>query len=261
MNDSVGGNRKRILIIDDDPEVLDILRSYLEADYYIGTVSDGQFALDYIRENQTDLILMDVYMPGMNGFEVLDSIRKVHDGEGIPVIFITGKSNRNMVLESINVGVNGYLVKPIARDRLIRKVKEVLTQRENMHKKKTILAIDDDVTYLKIINNSLKDNFNVIMINSSKLALEYLAGHVPDVILLDYQMPMGEDNNFLEYINQSQELSHVPVIMLTGINDKKMMLESIKQRPTRFLLKPVSKLDLLKAIISALSEYGRTLND
>lgn len=261
MADSLRTDKKRILIVDDDPEVLDVMRSYLEEDYYIGTVSYGQFVFDYVKENKTDLILMDVVMPVMDGFQVLDSLRKIEEGKNIPVIFVTGKGNRNTVLESINMGVDGYLVKPVSKSRLNNKVKEVLDRQDSIKNKKTILAVDDDVTYLKIINNALKDNFNVIMINSSKLAIEYLSSHTPDVIILDYQMPLFNGKNILAYARNYPALQNVPVIMLTGINDKKVVMDCINERPNRFLLKPVSKLDLLKAIISALSEYGRSLND
>jgi len=182
--------KKRILIVDDDDDALEITRHYLEPDYLVGTVSVGKLAIDYVKEYHTDLIIMDVVMPVMDGFQTLKELRSMDRGKDIPVIFITGKSSRNIVLESISVGIDGYLIKPFSKEQLISKTNEVLHRQMNMVDKKTILAIDDDVTYLKIINSALKDSFNVVMINSARLAMEYLNNHKPDVVILDYQMPL-----------------------------------------------------------------------
>lgn len=252
--------KKRILIVDDDPEVLEILRSYLEPDYQVGTLDNGDFAVEYIKSNETDLILMDVVMPDKDGFEVVKDIRNSEEGKDIPVLFVTGKSDRNIVLDSINLGVDGYLIKPVAKDRLRRKVLDVLNRQDVMKNKKTLLTVDDDVTYLKIINNSLKDNFNVVMINSTKLALNYLDTHKPDIVLIDYNLVPYEGHGVMDYIRHVLNDKDMPIIMMAGINDKKAIVENITDRPDRFLIKPISKLDLLKAIISALCDHGKSLN-
>ena len=136
--------KKRILVVDDDTEQLEIIRSFLEPTYIVGTVSHGQFAPEYIREYQTDLILMDVVMPEMDGFATLRAIRQVEEGENIPIIFITGKNTRNIVLQTINIGTDGYMIKPIVRDVLLEKIKTILSSQSYVKNKKTVLAIDDD---------------------------------------------------------------------------------------------------------------------
>lgn len=260
MSELLGEEKKRILIVDDDPEVLEVLRSYLEPDYQIGTVDDGQFALEYIKTNKTDLILMDVVMPSMDGFTVMQMIKKTEEGKEIPIIFVTGKSDRNVVLDSINLGVDGYLIKPVSKDRLRKKIADILSRQDIVKNKKIILTVDDDVTYLKIINNSLKDNFNVVMLNSTKLAIEYLKEHKPDVVLFDYHLAAYEGHDVIDYIRNVQGDSDMPIIMTTGINERKSVMEDISIRPDRFLIKPISKLDLLRAIISALCDHGKSLN-
>lgn len=260
MQEYSNGGQKRILVVDDDPQQLEVMRMYLEPTYIVGTVSYSKFALEYIRQYRTDLILLDVMMPVMDGFQTLRAIRKVEEGINIPVVFITGKSSRQIVLDSISLGVDGYLVKPVDKDALLTKVAAILDAQNNMLHKKTVLAIDDDVTYLKMINSALKDSFNVVMINSSKLAMEYLISHKPDVILLDYQMPLYSGGALLGYIRKLPTLSDIPVIMLTGVNDRNVVLECMQDNPDKFLLKPVSKLDLMKAIVAALSSHGQHID-
>jgi|GEM_PF-422512 len=259
MSDTINSSKKRILVVDNDSQRLESMRSSLEPQYQVGTVNYGPFANEYVRQNDTDLILMDVEEAVKDGFALFKSIRNLDEGANVPVIFITGKDDRNSVLEAINLGVDGYLIKPVAEEILLNKVNDVLTRLESMKTKKVILAIDDDVTYLKIINNALKDNFNVVMVNSSKLAMEYLNNHKPDVIILDYQLSKYKDISVWEYLIDNLKVTDIPIIMMTGINDKKEAINSIANKPCKFLLKPISKLDLLRAIISALSDYGKSL--
>ena len=245
--------KKRILVVDDDTEQLEILRSFLEPTYIVGTVSHGQFAPEYIREYQTDLILMDVVMPEMDGFATLRAIRQIGEGENIPVIFITGKNTRNNVLKTINIGTDGDMLKPIAKDALLEKIKTVLSSQTFGANKKTVLAIDDDVTYLKIIHNSLKERFNVVMINSAKLAMEYLGRRIPDAIVISERFPGENGGSFFEYIKGLKELSDIPVVMLKSISDRTKPVEGSSVQADKYLIKPVSKLDLMKAIISAIN--------
>lgn len=259
MSDTINSSKKRILVVDNDVERLENMRATLEPYYQVGTVNYGPFATEYVRQNKTDLILMDVVEAVKDGFALFRSIRKIDEGSDVPVVCITCKDDRNAVLEAINLGVDGYLVKPVAEDILLNKVNDVLTKQESMKTKKVILAVDDDVTYLKIINNALKENFNVVMLNSSKLAMEYLTNHRPDVIILDYQLSKYKDITVWEYLVDHLKVTDIPIIMMTGINDKKEAINSIANKPCKFLLKPISKLDLLRAIISSLSDYGKSL--
>ncbi|MCR4991384.1 MAG: response regulator [Lachnospiraceae bacterium] len=249
--------KKRILVVDDDTDQLEILRNFLEPTYIVGTVSHGEFVLDYIREYNTDLILMDIVMPDMDGFATLRAIRSVKEGNSIPVIFITGKSTRNIVLQSINVGIDGYMIKPVSKDALLEKVKNLLAFQSGFSGKKTVLTVDDDITYLKIMNDSLKERFNVIMLNTTKLAKEYLKDHVPDVILMSNALPKDPEGTLFEQIKEKPELKDIPVIMLTGLSGRNQVQSEEGPKPDKYLLKPVSKLDLMKAIISAINAKGK----
>lgn len=260
MSELSSNTKKRILIVDDDQEILDIYRLYLEPTYIVATVSHGQFAIDYVREYPTDLILLDVVMPVMDGFQTLQALRSEPLIGKIPVIFVTGKSSRNIVLESISVGVDGYLLKPIVKDQLLSKVNEMIVRQSSVTSRKTVLAIDDDVTYLRILNNMLKDNYNVVMINSVRLAMEYLSSHTPDIILLDYHMPLSSSNTLLSYLNNNDDFTYVPLIMLVGIKDKNIVYDKLEKRPDSFLLKPVSKMDLIRTMVTVIRNKQKQLS-
>lgn len=251
MREFVGNTKKRILVVDDDSVQLELIRAFLEPEYLVGTVNNGRFALEYVRQYKTDLILLDILMPGTDGFKTLKLIKELEEGRNIPVIFITGKNSKEAVLDSINAGVDECLIKPIVKDKLLATVDKVLKTQTNLADKKTVLAVDTDVMCLKRINNSLKETYNIVMVNSSEMAVGYMNTHQPDVILLDYQMPSYEGESMLGYIRSLPAYKDIPVIILTGINNKHVTSECGKDNPNKVLLKPVGKLDLIKSIETA----------
>ena len=150
------------------------------------------------------------------------------------------------------MGVDGYMVKPVDKESLRQKVMEVYRRKDENENRKTILAIDDDMTYLKLIDSYLHDEYNVIMINSAKLALDYLLKHTPDLILLDYQMPLYNGANVMNMIQRNPEEAQIPIIMLSGVLDKEILKKCYPSKPAACLVKPVSKEVLIENIERAL---------
>lgn len=241
-----------VLIVDDDPETLDVMKLYLQDIARVKLVTSGRQALEYMRMHRADIILLDVEMPMMDGFKTLEQLRNLTECINVPVVLVTGKNDKYTVLMSMSKGVDGYLVKPVEKETLQAKVKEVLQNRNTITGKKTVLAIDDDMAFLKLINNYIQDRYNVVMINSAKLAMEYLIKHVPDVILLDYQMPLYNGVNVLSMLQKNVTLQRVPVIILSGSLDMEAMQQCAVFSPAGYLAKPVEKEMLCESIEKAL---------
>ena len=119
--------RPTVLVVDDDEFQSKIVAHILEAENYnLLFAVNGFEALGLLRRTRPDLILMDVMMPDMDGVEATRRLKAVPQFTGIPVIMLTGKSEKNVVTESLKAGATGFLVKPIDRDTLITKVKQAL---------------------------------------------------------------------------------------------------------------------------------------
>lgn len=243
----------RILIVDDDEETLDVMRLHLEEIAQVATASSGKDALQYVQDTPVDIVLLDISMPVMDGFKTLEQFRNLKESINVPVVFVTGKSDRATVMNSALMGVDGYMVKPVEKKMLQAKVMEAWEKRQLQKTRKTVLAIDDDMAYLKLISSYLSESYNVVMINSAKLALNYLSGHVPDLILLDYKMPLYNGGNVLSVIQKSEETQKIPVILLSGVIDKQVLRECFPYSPAACLAKPVSKEFLLENINRVLS--------
>ncbi len=118
--------KKRILIVDDDVNMLKMLRMFLQDDYKVTIVDSGKLALDCIIKHTPDLILLDYMMPFCDGPTVLETIRKREESKDVPVLFLTAVTDKDLISKCLSLNPQGYLVKPVSRDDLLSKVDEVL---------------------------------------------------------------------------------------------------------------------------------------
>jgi CheY-like chemotaxis protein len=119
---------KRILAVDDESDVLMIVELALSGEgFEVETAKNGPDGLALARENPPDLILLDVMMPGMTGFEVLAQLKADEATSLIPVIMLTGVSERKKIQEALASGIDYYIVKPFEFHDLLNKVNQALT--------------------------------------------------------------------------------------------------------------------------------------
>ena len=119
-----GVDRQRILVVDDEPDLRRMLRRYLEAEgFEVAEAAGGEAALSRTRGAAPDLIVLDVGMPGMDGFAVLQEIRKVSD---IPVIMLTARTEEVDRVVGLTIGADDYVTKPFSPRELVARVRAVL---------------------------------------------------------------------------------------------------------------------------------------
>lgn len=118
--------------------------------------------------------------------------------------------------------------------------------------KQRILAVDDAVIILRKITDALEEYYDVVTVNSGSRALRYLEKEKPDLILLDIRMMPKDGFETLQEIRAMEDRADIPVIMLTGVEDKKYVMEGIKLGICDYILKPFFPEDLLERIQRAL---------
>lgn len=109
---------KHILIVDDDASMLRMMKNYLSEEYQVATAISGKVALKFLETKHTDLVLLDYEMPGENGADVLAEIRSNPELKDLPVIFLTGVTDRGKIEQVLSNNIQGYLLKPINVERL-----------------------------------------------------------------------------------------------------------------------------------------------
>lgn len=139
-------NRKLILVVDDEPRMIKFIRMNLELEgYRVSGATNGLEALEKVREELPDLVVMDVMMPGMDGFETLELIREVSN---VPVIMLTVRADEEDIVKGLELGADDYVTKPFSPRELASRIKAVLRRAEMpAPPEKETIKIDD---YLSI---------------------------------------------------------------------------------------------------------------
>ena len=119
-------NRKIILVVDDSSANLQLCKGLLDNEYDVRLAKSGKMALAALTRVRPDVILLDIEMPDMTGFEVLETINKDPDNKNIPVIFVTSHASEKLVIKAVGHGASDYIVKPFPPDLLRAKVKNAL---------------------------------------------------------------------------------------------------------------------------------------
>ncbi|MCI7106925.1 MAG: response regulator [Agathobacter sp.] len=105
------------------------------------------------------------------------------------------------------------------------------------HVKKKILVVDDSGAVLRSVKGWLEDKYQVILANSGAMAIKYLATNRPDLVLLDYEMPVVDGSQVLEMMRTEMEFSDIPVMFLTSKNDKESIMKVMELKPEGYILK------------------------
>lgn len=125
-----GEFKKSILVVDDDANYLGIVREWLKNDYKVSMVSSGMQAIKWLGKNKADLILLDHEMPVTSGPQVLEMLRADSETSSIPVIFLTGKGDKESVMKVVALKPEGYFLKTIQKDELLKNLEEFFLKRK-----------------------------------------------------------------------------------------------------------------------------------
>jgi DNA-binding response OmpR family regulator len=141
----------RVLIADDNPQGMELLEAYLSGtDYEIRTAADGEETLRRVAEWQPDLILLDIMMPKISGFEVCKRVRSNPATRDTAVLMITALDQPSDVERAVEAGTDDYLTKPINKTELLLRVRSLLTSRKNKRE------LDRALAYIEAVESSNK---------------------------------------------------------------------------------------------------------
>ncbi|MEI6214208.1 MAG: response regulator [Desulfuromonadales bacterium] len=116
-----------VLVVDDTPSIVDVLRNILLPEYKVKVAISGEIALKVAeKEPRPDLILLDIVMPEMDGYEVCRRLKSNKGTAAIPVFFVTGTADDNDVAKGLSLGAAGFIMKPIESDKLLEAVRQAI---------------------------------------------------------------------------------------------------------------------------------------
>lgn len=164
-------------------------------------------------------------------------------------LFLIGDENK---MESITKVMPGHavakeFVRPVNVAEVVEKMNDYIEAHLSGAKKK-ILVVDDSGAMLRSIKGWLEDKYQVVLANSGAMAIKYLSLDRPDLVLLDYEMPVVDGKQVLEMIRTEMEFSDIPVIFLTSKNDKESVEKVVGLKPEGYLLKTMPPSEIIKNI-------------
>jgi signal transduction histidine kinase/DNA-binding response OmpR family regulator len=204
------GNRKTILIIDDDPDAADLMARALDRSGFATIrASKGGEGIVMAQRQQPDAITLDVMMPGMDGWSVLSVLKSDPSTAKIPVVMVTMLQDRQL---GYALGASDFLTKPVDSDKL-RSVLSVHAGRPDM----PVLVVEDDSDSREMLVRVLrKEGYSVTEAENGSVALERIAEQRPELILLDLMMPVMDGFEFLSILATQPQLAGIPVIVVTA---------------------------------------------
>ena len=141
-----------ILIVDDNPQNIQFLATLLDkAEYEVGVAMDGEQALDFLRQETPELVLLDVMMPGIDGFETCRRIKGNHDWKHIPVIFLTAKDGTDDLVQGFEIGAVDYVTKPFKSVELLARIRTHIALKKAREELVTLRGLIPVCSYCKKI--------------------------------------------------------------------------------------------------------------
>ena len=239
----------KILIFADSRSYLTIqLENYLvELGYEIINVGAKVNEIDDVKD-KIEAIIIYADSELMKMMQALVFLRDKALENDTP-IFVIGDVNE---LDSIRDVVPNHLIqkefqRPINVKDVISTLDEYIQYYASQHKKK-ILVVDDSGAMLRSVKSWLEHKYQVILANSGAMAIKYLSVNRPDLVLLDYEMPVINGKQVLEMIRSESEFSNIPVIFLTGKNDKESIQQVLGLKPEGYILKSTKPEQIVEMI-------------
>ncbi|MDD3626047.1 MAG: response regulator [bacterium] len=237
---------KTILVIDDEKDIIDVLRLYLEEkNFNIIASETGYQGIEFARVYKPDLIILDILLPDIDGYKVLDVLSNDEQTKDIPVIILSILKD---VMKGKNYEIVDYIAKPFDRSLMLDAIKKVFAgkpQKSKYH----LVVVDDEHDTTDMLKASLEsEGYEVTGVYHAKELYQTLEKQIPDLILLDIMMPEIDGWEVIETLKNDERYQEIPIIIIsakTSIKDKNkgMQLGAIE-----YMTKPFKVEDVLQEI-------------
>ncbi len=198
----------------------------------------------------SDAVLIYIGEYIQNSHKLLEKLRDHTAEEEKPLCVIGYENDMSLVEEVIP---SNYIAHKFIRPFDVKELAKIVAKLAALEKspkgiKRKILLVDDDTTFLKTVLRFLGEMYEVTAVRSGEHAIKYLSSNTPDLILLDYDMPVMSGAQTLEKLRKKPETANIPVVFLTGVSDRESVINVMKMKPYGYVLKNSGRDELLMAV-------------
>jgi len=278
----------QILVVDDVPANIKLLEAKLASEYYdVITAKDGFEAIAQAKDRKPDLILLDIMMPGMDGFEVCRKIKEDPDMSHIPIVMVTALSEKSDRLKGLEAGADDFLTKPIndmalfARVKSLVRIKMLLDEVRLRDKTSTemgiqpaasntfisdvsgsrVLLVDDDNVQGKQVVAKLAETYKVEWVEDPEQALAKAREGDFDVVLISTLLGDADGLRLASQIKSQEETRNVPMLVFVDEDDQRIMFKALEMGINDYLTVPVDKNEMTARVRTQIrrKKYQETL--
>jgi DNA-binding response OmpR family regulator len=230
-----------VLLVDDSQVIHKYVQNSLQDTRFdLMGAFDGVEGLAKARETHPDLIISDIDMPNMNGFEMCKCIKELKELEDIPILILSARGAGVDVDQGFDVGANDFLTKPVDANELITRIELILgTGKGEEHKREKILVVEDSSLQRNVIIQGLsQQGFEVIPAADGQEGLAQAMKHVPDLVITDSEMPIMNGRDLTRELKKRENLKEIPVLMLTAADSTTERAKGEHAGVSAYLTKP-----------------------
>ncbi len=264
----ITSKNKKVLIIEDEKILGEILLKKMNSEGYTAYLEvNGKMGLEKMREIKPDIVLLDIVMPVMDGYEVLEEIKKDKELSGIPVMIISNSGQPVEIERILKLGAVDYVVKAqFSPEEVIEKMEKYFRTDNEPENKNTellsgikILIVEDDSFLSSIIFDRLKkEGYNVSLAADGETALKFIEREIPDLVLLDILMPGISGLEVLKKIKEDPRTKDISVIIFSNLGQEQEMEEGRKLGADDYLIKArITPKELIIKIDSLFKKKGK----
>ena len=258
-----------VLVADDDEEFCDLLKMFLESNSYKPLiVTNSQKVVETVKKEKPDLLLLDIMMPGKNGFQIMDELQDEAQTAEIPIIILSALRLNDYQEKGALTGLPEIISRELPKETVLNAIENCIGNnispeiREiNKTIKPRVLIADDQTDLLFLMKETLEDSgFEVAVANDGKEALQVAFESHPDIAILDYNMPQKDGLTVAEELKNNPLFAHVPIIILTAFSEKKTKMKGLSMGIDDYLIKPVDTDELIARIRMILKRNKQVLD-
>jgi two-component system cell cycle response regulator len=260
----------RILVVDDVAANVRLLEARLQAEYFeVCTAFNGREALDIAHKERLDLVLLDVMMPDMTGFEVCAALKANPRTANIPVIMVTSLDQAEDRVKGLESGADDFLTKPVSETALMARVKslvrlkmvtdelelralamqsvginpaEIFTDTSPIGG--SILAVDDRENSIRRIRNALQHPFEVEVTADPAYAVAQAQSRDVDLLMVSLSLEAGDGLRLCSHIKAIDRLRHTPVLLITDADETSQVTRALEIGVNDYIIRPIDANEL-----------------
>jgi two-component system cell cycle response regulator len=276
--------KPKILVVDDVPENVKLLAACLTSEEYeIYKAYNGEEALEQVQATLPDLILLDIMMPGIDGYEVTRRLKNNPETKHIPIILVTALDGSDNKAKGMEAGADEYLTKPVNMTELLARVKSMLRlgqYREQLAIRKVseqpfggkmqleqpleevtwsqrVLLVEDDEKDAKLIKDVLEtETYDLIHVSTGEEAISVALSQKIDLILLDIFLPGIDGFEVCARIKDIKETNDIQVVIITCMDDLESKIRGVELGADDYLIKPINKREIRARVKALLRKKG-----